>query len=190
MENTGNTILRTLELHERSVRTVFKKCLANETNSNEGFYYSQVLKPDYCGLVSEVVKFSREAVDTYAPTIRYLLGQIKIFHSSEETFDIREGYLRYDGLLWTKDPEVLLMLFSLALSSASISPFVSLKGFTLSYKSPECIPTLSPKDPSFAEWYEAYTEQRSPSCMETVAPKYPSCSEWCEVYRLKLPNLH
>ena len=155
-ENTGKTILRILELNERSVKTLFKKCLANEENTKEGVYFSQVLRLDNCGKESEIIRFSKEMVDAYTPSIYYLLGQIKSFHGSNQTFALQEGFLRYDDTFWTNDYGVLFQLYALALSSASITSFCSLKNLIISAKSHLCTATLSPKDPNFAEWWEEH----------------------------------
>ena len=148
---------RPLELNERNVKATFKKCLANEDNIKEGVYYSQVLDPEYCGKTSELVRFSKENVDLYTPVIQYLLGQIKAFQdSSRESFALQEGFLRYDDMFWTKDYDVLFKLYSLGLSSVSISQFVAHKDIIGSVKSPKCESTLSTRDPNFSEWYEEY----------------------------------
>ena len=148
-----------VELNERNVKAIFKRCLANEDNTKEGVYYSQVLRPEKCGKESELIRFSREMVDAYTPTIMYLLGQIKAFHDDRESFALQEGFLRYDDTFWTKDYEVLFKLYALALSSASITSFVSYKDIIGSARSPLCIATLSPRDPNFSKWYEGYKEK-------------------------------
>ena len=148
---------RPLELNERNVKAIFKRCLANEDNTKEGVYYSQVLDPEYCGKTSELVRFSKENIDLYTPVIQYLLGQIKAFQdSSRESFALQEGFLRYDDTFWTKDYDVLFKLYALALSSASITNFFSHGELITSAKSPLCVATLLPRDPNFSEWYEGY----------------------------------
>ena len=59
-------------------------------------------------------------------------------------------------MFWTKDYDVLFKLYSLGLSSASISQFVAHKDIIGSVKSPKCESTLSTRDPNFSEWYEEY----------------------------------
>lgn len=147
---------RPLELNERNVKAIFKRCLANEENTKEGVYFSQVLRLDNCGKESAIIRFSKEMVDAYTPSIQYLLGQIKAFHGDRESFGLQEGFLRYDDTFWTKDYEVLFQLYALALSSASITSFVSVKNIIGSVRSPLCIATLSTRDPNFSEWYEEY----------------------------------
>ena len=147
---------RPVELNERNVKALFKRCLADETNSSQGTYFSQVLDPEKCGKTSEIIKFSKEMIDSYSQSIQYLFGQIKSFHDTRETFALQEGFLRYDDTFWTKDYDVLFKLYTLGLSSASITNFFAHKDLITSAKSPECIPTLSPRDPNFQSWYAGY----------------------------------
>ena len=147
---------RPIELNERNVKAIFKRCLADENNSSQGVYFSQVLRPEKCGKTSETIKFSKEMVDSYSQTIQYLLGQIKAFHDTRESFALQEGFMRYDDTFWTKDYDILFKLYSLGLSSASITSFVAYKDIIGSAKSPECIPTLLPRDPNFQSWYAGY----------------------------------
>lgn len=145
-----------IELNERNVKILFKKCLSNGDNPAEELYLARVLKPEYCGKESEIIRLSKNSVLERKSMIQYLLGQIKAFHDDRESFALQEGFLRYDDIFWTKDYEVLFKLYALALSSASITSFVSYKDIIGSVKSPDCIPTLSPRDPNFSEWYEGY----------------------------------
>ena len=155
-ENVKNTNFRPLELNERNVQTLFKRCLPDGNNPHTEYYPVQVLSPQHCGRESEIITLSKENVDTYAPMIRYLLGQIKAFHEDNNTFALQEGFMRYDGTIWTKDYDVLFKLYSMGLSTVSISDFSLYKNVIGSVKSPDCIPTLSPRDPNFQSWYAGY----------------------------------
>ena len=125
VEGIKTSKFRPLELNERNVKAIFKRCLANEDNTKEGVYYSQVLSLEKCGKESEIIRFSKEMVDAYTSSIQYLLGQVKAFQDYRETFALQEGFLRYDDTFWTKDYDVLFKLYALALSSASITNFFS-----------------------------------------------------------------
>ena len=165
MKNVRIEKFRTLELNERNVNTLFKRCLAEEPEiSNLNLYYtSQVLKPNYTGRNSESIKFSRERINTNTRTIQYLLGQIKNFHipagdTGVSAIALQEGFLRYDDVIWTRDYDALFALYHLALCSASISDFVLSNSNQIigATKSPKCTPTLSPKDPNFPAWWEEH----------------------------------
>lgn len=148
-----------VELNERNVKALFKRCLANEENTKEGVYFSQVLSQEKCGKESELIRLSKEMVDAYTPSIQYLLGQVKAFQDYRKTFALQEGFMRYDDTFWTKDYDVLFKLYALALSSASVTNFFSHGELITSAKSPLCVATLSPRDPNFSEWYEGYKEK-------------------------------
>lgn len=147
---------RALELNERNVNTLYKRCLYDESNSFEGIYPVQVLSPKHCGRESEVVRLSEDKISAYKTIIRYLLGQIKAFHGDNATFALQEGFMRYDGTVWTKDYDVLFKLYSMGLATVSISDFSLYKDIIGSVKSPDCILTLSPRDPDFPAWWEEH----------------------------------
>lgn len=155
-ENVKNTNFRPLELNERNVQTLFKRCLLDENNPSGECYPVQVLNPQLCGRSSELIKLSKDNVESYAETIRYLLGQIKAFHGSNDTFALQEGFMRYDGTIWTKDYDTLFKLYSMGISTVSISNFSLYKDVICSVKSSKCISTLSPKDPNYQEWFNGY----------------------------------
>lgn len=150
---------RPLELSERNVNTLYKRCLPDESKSFEEIYPVQVLSPQHCGRESEVIRLSEDKIAAYKTIIRYLLGQIKAFHGDNETFALQEGFMRYDGTIWTKDYDVLFKLYSMGLATVLISDFCLYKDIIGSVKSSDCIPTLSPKDPNFEIWYEEYKEK-------------------------------
>lgn len=154
MENTNT--FKPVELNERNVKAIFKKCLADENNISQGVYYARVLNEETSGKESDLIRFSKGMVKAYTPSIRYLLGQIKAFHRSTETFALEEGFLRYDDVFWTKDYDVLFKLYALGLSSASITNFAPLENLLVSAKNPECTPTLSTRDPNYAAWWEEH----------------------------------
>ena len=148
---------RPLELNERNVSTLFKRCLADE-NCND-VCYAQVLIPDFTGRFSDPVKFSRAKIVANRQTIVYILGQIKSFHTSTEALFLQEGFMRYDNEIWTQDYDTLFKLYNMAMASAAISEWVLSGDLIGAIKSPICVATLSPRDPNFSEWYEEYKEK-------------------------------
>lgn len=145
-----------LELNERNVNTLYKRCLHDESNPFEECYHVQVLRPEICGRISEWIQLSKNKVSAYESTIRYLLGQIKAFHVATDTFALQEGFMRYDETIWTKEYDVLFKMYSLGIASVSISDFVLYKDIIGAVKSSKCVPTLSPKDPNYAAWWEEH----------------------------------
>lgn len=157
VEGIKTNKFRPLELNERNVNTLFNRCLPNEHEVQHFLCYStQVLIPEITGRESQEVSLSIEKVNEYKSTILYSLGQIESFHSDREVLALEEGFLRYDGVIWTKDYEVLFKLYHLSLSCNYILDFSLASEKICSLKNPVCIPTLSPKDTNFSEWYEGY----------------------------------
>ncbi|MBQ3532409.1 MAG: hypothetical protein IJA51_01765 [Oscillospiraceae bacterium] len=156
VEGIKTNKFRPLELNERNVKILFKKCLPNGDNPAEEVCLARVLKSEYCGKESEIIRLSKNNLLERKSMIQYLFGQIKAFHRDSSAFALQEGFLRYDGTAWTKDYDTLFKLYCMGLATASISDFAANKDIIGSIKSPDCIPTLSPKDSEFSEWYEGY----------------------------------
>ena len=149
---------RPLELNERNVQTLFNRCLPTDEESKNIFqcYQTQVLIPEITGRTSQIIPLLKEKVDANKETIRYLLGQIESFHSDREVLALQEGFVKYDGTIWTQDYETLFKLYHLALSSNLILDFSKVSDKICSLNSPECVATLSPKDPNYQEWFSGY----------------------------------
>ena len=147
-----------IELNERNVKALFKRCLPDEIESknSDSLIFSQVLSPEYCGKSSEKVFLSKQKTKEYRASILYLLGQLKPLNLNRPAFALQEGFLRYDDTFWTKDYDILFKLYSLGLASACLAPFVSTKDLITTAKSSDCIPTLSPRDSNFQEWFNGY----------------------------------
>lgn len=159
VEGIKTNKFRPLELNERNVNTTFNRCLptGEELENYTLNHHTQVFIPELTKRESQRISLSKDKVQGYKSTIRYLVGQIKSFHSDKSAFMLQEGFIRYDGTVWTRDYEILFKLYNLALSSALISDFaLASSDMICSVKSPECNPTLSPKDPNFETWYEEY----------------------------------
>lgn len=152
---------RPLELNERNVNTLFKRCLPDEEElrNRDLLKNAQVLIPQFCGKESEKVFLSKKKTQDYRMLVLYLLGQIKVFNENNAGFALQEGFLRYDDVFWTKDYDVLFKLYSMGLASNCLTPFVPTEEFITSAAIDELAPTLSPKDPSFEEWYAKYIEE-------------------------------
>lgn len=160
-ENVRIEKFRTLELNERNVNTLFNRCLPNEYEVQNPFlcYPTQVLIPEITGRKSQEVSLSKEKINANKNTILYLLGQIESFHSDREVLTLEEGLLRYDGVIWTKDYQVLFKLYHLCLSSDFLFDFSLVSEKLYALKNPVCVPTLSPKDPNFPAWWEEHKSE-------------------------------
>ena len=115
------------------------------------------------------VLLSKSRGEANKQNIQYLFGQLAIAHKGmiasaiATGFEINDVRYKYDGSKWTDDPTTIANLFYLSkIFGSNIyllknpkdgSTFVSLN--TKSY-----IPTISPKDPKFEEWYKNEYEPR------------------------------
>ncbi len=152
---------RPLELNERNVNTLFKRCLPDEEELQNpaSLRNAQVLKQEYCEKESETVLLSRNKTNDYRQTILFLFGQLKYLYSGNSSIVLQEGFLRYDDTFWTKDYAVLFKLYSLGIASNCISPFVKKGDVIGSIRVDDCVPTLSPRDPNFETWYAKHIEE-------------------------------
>ena len=84
------------------------------------------------------------------------MGQLHSVHSKANSLAFSEAIITYSKQLWTKDSMMVYNLLRLAAcpSVEAISP-LSIKTRSAELKS-IVKPTLSPKDPNFAEWYKGY----------------------------------
>ena len=150
-----------LELNEGNVQAIFNRCLATE-DEKETFdksFCCQILKPSLTNKTSEEVILSREKAKQNKLNIKFLFGQIKNIHGDCSAIGLQEGFLKYDGTLWTKDYGILLKLYCLAQSKGLITEFSALPSdpdIIAAIKASNVAPTLSPKDPDFPAWWEAH----------------------------------
>ena len=147
-----------LELNERNINTLFKRCLPDEEELQDpaSLRNAQVLKQEYCEKESEMVLLSRNKTIDNRQTILFLLGQLKYLYLEYSSIVLQEGFLRYDDTFWTKDYAVLFKLYSMGIAGNCLSPFVKKGDVIGSVRVEDCIPTLSPRDPNFAEWWEEH----------------------------------
>lgn len=152
---------RALELNERNVDILFNRCLptGEELKNWDLMYPTQVLIPELTGRESQRIFLSKEKIEANRNTILYLLGQIKSFHSDKKAFVLQEGFIKYDGTVWTEDYGTLFKLYHLALSSALMSDFALTQSKICAIRSHEIIPTLSPRDPNYAAWWEEHKSE-------------------------------
>ena len=157
-EDIKNNNFKPLELSERNVQTLFKRCLPSEEElANPNLIRNaQVLKSQYCGKESEKTLLSRQKTMENRSTILFLLGQLKYLHLGYSSIILQEGFLRYDDNFWTKVYNTLFKLYSMGIASNCLSPFVSKNDVIGSVRVEDCIPTLSPKDPNYQEWFSGY----------------------------------
>lgn len=146
-----------LELIEGNVQAIFNRCLA-KPDFKEMKSYAQVLKPSLAGKSSDEKMFMKQAIRDNSKSISYLLGQLKSVHMKETYLPLEYGIVTYLDTHWTKQAEILFMLYELGISNGNIRPFVA-RGDSkdlLLTNITALRPTLSPKDPNFSAWWEAH----------------------------------
>lgn len=84
----------------------------------------------------------------------YLYGQMNDTHKHAEKISPTSASIKYNGERWTTNNSIMMEFFHLGSAVFAILPFrADTKTSDLNDK---LIPTLSPKDPKFAEWYKGY----------------------------------
>lgn len=103
---------------------------------------------------SEPVYFDADAIQKFEKKITYIFGQLKLAHLDAPIIggSIQDFLEKYNDQYWATDGVTLLKLLHLGMANNNISPFYAKTDTAV--LSTELIPTLSPKDPNFKEWYE------------------------------------
>lgn len=136
-----------IDLNEANVQTIFNRCLATE-DTDIVISVSLFSKEEH-EKVDTPITFDKEEIEKERKNIRYLMGQIKSVHEDLSIMYSTIGTQKYNGEIWTAEPENLMKLLYLARAAGIMSAFGKcLAG--LKY----IAPTLSPTDPNFAEWYQ------------------------------------
>lgn len=149
------------DLNEGTVQAIFNRCLAAEKVDAGDSFPVRVLSKELTAKETPLVYLSDENICLNHQAIRYLLGQINIFHKNyNHTLILQEGFKKYDGTFWTKNYDNLFQLYSLALGCDYFKDFSELTGGSkkgsIVTMTATIAPTLSPKDPNFPAWWEAH----------------------------------
>ena len=138
-----------IDLTEENVQKLFKRCLATEqtTDVQGTILFSQ--KRGYKEN-SSLIAFDNKKLAENLNSIRFLLGQLKFVHEESSLLTTTNGIEKYDSSIWTKDPNILMQLLYLGQANGLYYPFQAATNCTQMLG---IIPSFSPKDPKFAEWY-------------------------------------
>ena len=156
-ENEGK--FKPLDLNEGNVQAIFNRCLATEDTKE---YIKSVLEQKEHGFAqdSKGILFDRKKIQRdNIHAIEYLYGQLLTAHNGSNTISATgkvSATMTYTGKIWTTNNGILQMFFHLGLASDTIYPF------SVNHNSafPRKIrPTLSPKDPNFATWWEEHKSE-------------------------------
>jgi len=140
------------ELNEANVQAIFNRCL--KTAETKEIEYTCLFRKEFGYEETEApVHFDQEKIKANKQTIKYLFGQVQIVHCNEFSVMEEKAAARYDGAKWTANKGFLMMFLHFAGGAHIMGPFIA-DGQKASAIKLE--PTLSPEDPAFPAWWEAY----------------------------------
>ena len=149
-----------LELNEANVQAIFDRCLKKEDTKE---VVRTALFTTLLGYTDEeeiVIALDKDALRKNEKNIRYLYGQLKSTHTSENgakwqsVDDFRTTYM---DTVWAQRKSAVHELLYLGGNSVLglLSPFSKRQNDTAVVKN-DIKPTLSPKDPAFPAWWEQH----------------------------------
>ena len=157
----ANRTFTPLELSEGNVQAIFNKCLATDSTTE---YIKSVLYQKEFGYEqdSNPILFDKRKLIDNLKNIRYLYGQLRTTHEHSNTISTDEDnvdhvMLNYMNNAWTTNKGIILQFFHLGVGSDTIYPF-NIWGNT-GFQNVGIQPTLSPKDPNFATWWEEHKSE-------------------------------
>lgn len=114
---------------------------------------------DECGTPKEDghTEWNEEMLKQYQEHIRYMFGQLSLVHNGVEEHELDSTFFKkYDGKMWTDNGEFLIDLLNMGAREDICSFFeTDDKQFVQLNSGLLLMPTLSPKDPKFAAWWES-----------------------------------
>ncbi len=149
-----NNNFRPLDLNPVTINGMFKKSLCTSDTKNA---FSVFFKRKEMGFPnnSDPVVFDMDRLNANRDTIAFLFGQLYTSHHQEDLlFTLNDLFKKYNGENWTTNPVDIMKLVHLGLVSEYFVQFDA-KGPSSSMMG-NLIPTLSPKDPNYQQWYEGY----------------------------------
>lgn len=139
-----------VDLNEETVQTIFNNCLARTTSQNViGIH----LFSKHYGFEkdSDPILFDKEKLDIAKFQIDFLFGQLKCIREGNLHIGPFDAQIKYTNEVWTKENRILIQFLHLGCASRALAPFYASdkKADLLAF-----VPTISPKDPRFTEWFE------------------------------------
>lgn len=153
-ENPG---FRGIDLNEDCVNALFASILADSATPKEN---KQACVPfqKVFGYEEEspMIFFNKTNLNNSKTIrkIRYLWGQLELVHKNG-LLEPAAIVKKYDGTIWTKDQSTVMKLIYLGNASLTIGPFTAKFGNS-SFAKGAVVPTLSPLDPKYADWFQQY----------------------------------
>ena len=146
-----NNILKPLDLNAESVKNIYLAC---RPTSETKELYRIIFQQKALGFPddSTPLLLDAKAVETNLSNIFYLFGQLKSIHLQYPFLPIKDILKKYDNTFWTKDKSAPMYLMHLGIAAgAMMPPTAETKS---AFVGNDILPTLSPNDPDFQNWYE------------------------------------
>lgn len=149
-----------MELTEGNVHAIFNRCLRKEGSKNitRTALFSTIL--GYSSEDELIVEFDKDTLLKDQANIRYLYGQSKVIHTGENKsrrLSVDDFRTNYRGTVWPQSKGSLEELLYLGLNDAlALGSPISKKDNDTAIIRKDIVPTLSPKDPNFPEWWEEH----------------------------------
>lgn len=105
---------------------------------------------------SSFVLFDKQKLLKNHITINYLYGQLYSIHHLAPKVDPKLLAKKYNEEYWTQNGGVLTELLHLGYSAGLFTPIVKDNNGITTTLSNTILPTLSPNDPNFPEWWEKH----------------------------------
>lgn len=146
------------ELNEATVQELFLRCIATKETKS---YLKSVLYQKEFGYEqdSPAILFDKDKILENLKSVLYLYGQLMTTHRHSNTIstspeNVHNSTINYKGEKWTDKDGILKQFFHLGVVCNIIYPF-SPRGNS-GFKFVNILPTLSPNDADFDEWWETH----------------------------------
>ena len=147
-----------VDLNEGNVQRLFNECIATKETKS---YLKSVLYQKEFGYEqdSTAIYFDKDKILENLKSVLYLYGQLLTTHRHSNTINTsaespHNSTINYKGEKWTNKDGILKQFFSLGVVCDIIYPFNE-NGNSI-FKFVNILPTLSPNDPGFDEWWETH----------------------------------
>lgn len=145
-----------IDLNYTEFERIYNDCLPKESSKN---FLKVILQQKSDGFPndSKPIFFDKDKINEHKADIFYLYGQLASIHREQPFFFVINSIQKYDGTIWTDDQTSALLLLHLGMACGASSRMAPPQRSI--YLSSDLLPTLSPKDPNFEEWYKEYKQK-------------------------------
>lgn len=164
VEKYGEEYAYWIELNQKNVLEIYKKCLISKENIGKDpadEVRTKVFTVESCGKDSPEVIFSKQKLLEFRPHIKYLLGQLKVTHESVKAFTLPMGFINYKDEPWTKDNTTLMALYYLGVAANIMPQFAKTPHASNIASTTKSLPfRWSPEDPACEAMVKAIEDEK------------------------------